>query len=196
MGRGGRLCNNLADPPQIGFPRHFRGVKQSVRTGPQAKGLWGWGGSGPFGGACVCLCARGAACWKFNLECHSFEGGPAACQRHHDNLHRPQSPYGGGGIEWALLIFYKGVNKVTGIFRCVQDLILHLFFHPSAYSLRVLCSDVSVAPVCVCLVRYLVNSSNPPPTHTPQDAVKRASLFFLQGEEPHVTAPGCAALLA
>lgn len=147
----------------------------------------------------MCVCVRaGGACWKFNLECHSFEGGPAACQRHHDNLHRPQSPHGGGGIKWALLIFYKGVNKVTGIFRCVQDLILHLFFHPSASSLRVLCSDVSVAPVCVCLVRYLVNSSTtpPPPPHSPQDAVKRPSLFFLQGEEPHVTAPGCAALLA
>lgn len=104
---------------------------------------------------CVCLCGRRAARWKFNLECHSFEGGPAACQRRHDNLHRPQLPHGGRSIKQALLIFYKGVNKVRGIFRRVQD-----FF---------LCLDVSVTPVCVCLVRYLENSSPPPlpsPTHT------------------------------
>lgn len=88
----GWLCNNLAEPAQIGFPRHFKGVKQSVRTGPRAlrvsreaggagqpaaDGVGGWGG----------------VCWKFNLECHSFEGGPAACHRHHANLRlsTPQS---------------------------------------------------------------------------------------------------------
>lgn len=29
----------------------------------------------------------GGACWKFNLECHSFGGGPVACHHHHANLH-------------------------------------------------------------------------------------------------------------
>lgn len=32
------------------------------------------------------------ACWKFNLECHSFGGGPSACHRLHANMRLSAPP--------------------------------------------------------------------------------------------------------